>query len=276
MDVALALHADHEFNASTFAARVAVATLADLHAAVVAAIATLKGPRHGGANEDVLADAARDRRPRAGRGLLEARLGARAGSRRPGARRSQGADAGLRPSRVQGRRRAGPRVARHGPRLAEATGRTGSTRSPRASTRRCRARTEPARQRGLLLRGGLRALASRPTSARRSSPPAAWPAVRSRPRAVRGPPPDPPARRLRGPCPRSPLRRVPAGCFHLFPSGSPRRRLAQTTAPARRLSRPPPIMLAGRRHGVRGRVTPSSATTGSPRCSSISRTSCAG
>ncbi len=54
MDVALTLHADHEFNASTFAARVAVATLADLHAAVVAAIATLKGPRHGGANEDVL------------------------------------------------------------------------------------------------------------------------------------------------------------------------------------------------------------------------------
>src|SRR3989442_1759574 len=52
MDVALTLHADHEFNASTFAARVAVATLADLHAAVVAAIATLKGPRHGGANED--------------------------------------------------------------------------------------------------------------------------------------------------------------------------------------------------------------------------------
>jgi citrate synthase len=54
LDVALTLHADHEFNASTFAARVAVATLADLHAAVVAAIATLKGPRHGGANEDVL------------------------------------------------------------------------------------------------------------------------------------------------------------------------------------------------------------------------------
>jgi citrate synthase len=55
MDVALVLHADHEFNASTFALRVALATLADLHAAVVAAIATLKGPRHGGANEDVLA-----------------------------------------------------------------------------------------------------------------------------------------------------------------------------------------------------------------------------
>ena len=55
LDTALTLHADHELNASTFAVRVAVATLADLHAAVVAAIATLKGPRHGGANEDVLA-----------------------------------------------------------------------------------------------------------------------------------------------------------------------------------------------------------------------------
>jgi citrate synthase len=55
LDTALTLHADHELNASTFAVRVAVATLADIHAAVVAAIATLKGPRHGGANEDVLA-----------------------------------------------------------------------------------------------------------------------------------------------------------------------------------------------------------------------------
>src|SRR5262245_28802367 len=54
MDLVLTLHADHELNASTFAARVAVATLADLHAAVVAAVSTLKGPRHGGANEDVL------------------------------------------------------------------------------------------------------------------------------------------------------------------------------------------------------------------------------
>jgi citrate synthase len=55
LDAVLTLHADHELNASTFALRVAVATLADLHAAVVAAVATLKGPRHGGANEDVLA-----------------------------------------------------------------------------------------------------------------------------------------------------------------------------------------------------------------------------
>src|SRR5215211_5394621 len=53
-DVALTLHADHELNASTFAARVAAATLTDLHSAVVAAIGTLKGPLHGGANADVM------------------------------------------------------------------------------------------------------------------------------------------------------------------------------------------------------------------------------
>jgi citrate synthase len=54
MDVAFVLHADHEFNASTFAARVAASTLADVHGAVTAAIATLKGPLHGGANEAVM------------------------------------------------------------------------------------------------------------------------------------------------------------------------------------------------------------------------------
>jgi len=54
LDVALVLHADHELNASTFAARVAAATLTDLHSAVVAGVATLKGPLHGGANADVM------------------------------------------------------------------------------------------------------------------------------------------------------------------------------------------------------------------------------
>ncbi len=53
-DVALILHADHEFNASTFAARVTAGTLSDLHSAIVAGIATLKGPLHGGANEQVM------------------------------------------------------------------------------------------------------------------------------------------------------------------------------------------------------------------------------
>src|SRR6187397_3320671 len=53
-DVALTLHADHELNASTFAARVAAATLTDISSAVVAAIGTLKGPLHGGANAEVM------------------------------------------------------------------------------------------------------------------------------------------------------------------------------------------------------------------------------
>jgi len=54
MDLALILHADHELNASTFAARVTAATLADLHAAIVSAICALSGPLHGGANEQVM------------------------------------------------------------------------------------------------------------------------------------------------------------------------------------------------------------------------------
>ena len=53
-DVALILHADHEFNASTFAARVTAATLSDLHSAITSGIGALKGPLHGGANEQVM------------------------------------------------------------------------------------------------------------------------------------------------------------------------------------------------------------------------------
>jgi citrate synthase len=54
MDIALILHADHELNASTFAARVIAATLSDIHSAVTGAIGALKGPLHGGANEAVM------------------------------------------------------------------------------------------------------------------------------------------------------------------------------------------------------------------------------
>ncbi len=54
LDKAFTLHADHELNASTFAARVAAATLTDLHSAIVAAISALKGPLHGGANQQVM------------------------------------------------------------------------------------------------------------------------------------------------------------------------------------------------------------------------------
>jgi citrate synthase len=54
MDAALVLHAEHGMNASTFAARVTAATMADMHAAITAACAALKGPLHGGANQDVM------------------------------------------------------------------------------------------------------------------------------------------------------------------------------------------------------------------------------
>jgi citrate synthase len=53
-DVALTLHADHELNASTFAARVTAATLSDIYSAITSGIGALKGPLHGGANQDVI------------------------------------------------------------------------------------------------------------------------------------------------------------------------------------------------------------------------------
>jgi citrate synthase len=54
LDVALILQADHELNASTFAARVIASTLADMHSAITGAIGALKGPLHGGANAEVM------------------------------------------------------------------------------------------------------------------------------------------------------------------------------------------------------------------------------
>jgi len=53
LDIALILHADHELNASTFAARVTAATLSDMHSSITSGIGALKGPLHGGANEAV-------------------------------------------------------------------------------------------------------------------------------------------------------------------------------------------------------------------------------
>jgi len=55
MNVSLILYAEHEFNASTFAARVCASTLSDIHSSVTAAIGTLRGPLHGGANEAAMA-----------------------------------------------------------------------------------------------------------------------------------------------------------------------------------------------------------------------------
>ena len=76
-DVSLVLHADHELNASTFAARVSAATLTDMHSAIVGAIGALKGPLHGGANAEVMKmlleigqDAGPDRAEAAVRGKL--------------------------------------------------------------------------------------------------------------------------------------------------------------------------------------------------------------
>ena len=54
LDVAYVIHADHGMNASTFSARVTIATLSDIYSAVTSAIGTLKGPLHGGANEGVI------------------------------------------------------------------------------------------------------------------------------------------------------------------------------------------------------------------------------
>jgi len=54
MDMCYVLHADHGMNASTFSARVTIATLSDMYSAITTAIGTLKGPLHGGANEGVI------------------------------------------------------------------------------------------------------------------------------------------------------------------------------------------------------------------------------
>src|SRR5262245_36296680 len=76
-DVSLVLHADHELNASTFAARVAAATLTDIHSTIVAAVGTLKGPLHGGANAEVmkmLLDIGKDAGPERAEAYVRARL----------------------------------------------------------------------------------------------------------------------------------------------------------------------------------------------------------
>jgi 2-methylcitrate synthase len=76
-DVSLVLHADHELNASTFAARVAAATLTDIHSTIVAAIGTLKGPLHGGANAEVmkmLLDIGKDAGPERAEDFVRAKL----------------------------------------------------------------------------------------------------------------------------------------------------------------------------------------------------------
>ena len=77
LDAALILHMEHGFNASTFAARVAASTLADMAGAVAAAVATLKGPLHGGANERVMAMLDEIASPEAARAWVRERLARR-------------------------------------------------------------------------------------------------------------------------------------------------------------------------------------------------------
>ena len=73
-DVALILHADHELNASTFAARVTASTLSDLYSSVTSAIGTLKGPLHGGANERVMELLTEIGEPSRAEGVVRAKL----------------------------------------------------------------------------------------------------------------------------------------------------------------------------------------------------------
>ena len=144
MDVALILHADHELNASTFAAREVASTLADMYGAITAAIATLAGPSHGGANEEVMR-------------MLEAIGSARSG-RRVGAGRAAAAraDHGLRPRRLQGRGPAGDRAAHaRASRWASAPATIAGTRSPSGWSERSVEEKGLYAERRLLLRLGL-------------------------------------------------------------------------------------------------------------------------
>src|SRR3989441_2156184 len=79
-DVALILHADHECNASTFAARVTAATMSDLHSAITSAIGALKGPLHGGANEQVMRMVEQIGAPERAEGWIRKALGDKARS----------------------------------------------------------------------------------------------------------------------------------------------------------------------------------------------------
>ena len=107
LDTSLILTADHEWNASTFAARVTAATLSDMHSAVTSGIGALKGPLHGGANEAVMKLLETDQRARR-----------RPGGIRKGNDRAEDQDSRLRPSCVHHRRSAcyapAPDVARPG------------------------------------------------------------------------------------------------------------------------------------------------------------------
>jgi 2-methylcitrate synthase/citrate synthase II len=75
LEVSLILYAEHEFNASTFAARVTGSSLSDLHAAITAAVGSLKGPLHGGANEAVMRMLLEIKEPERAEAYIRERLG---------------------------------------------------------------------------------------------------------------------------------------------------------------------------------------------------------
>src|SRR5207244_5683213 len=106
VDASLILYAEHEFNASTFAARITTSTLADFHSAITSGIGTLRGPLHGGANEEAMARIERFKTPEQAEGDLMDRL-----ARKPlvlgfGHRVYQTADPRSSVGREWGRRRA--------------------------------------------------------------------------------------------------------------------------------------------------------------------------
>ena len=123
LDIALILHADHELNASTFAARVTAATLSDMHSAVTSAIGALKGPLHGGANEAVFHILQGDRQG-----------GSRPGRVREGHAGAEEEGSRLRPSRLSHRR-----SARHAP--AQDVERSGQVAAARPSGTKCLTRS---------------------------------------------------------------------------------------------------------------------------------------
>ena len=186
------LHADHELNASTFAARVAAATLTDLHSAIVGAIGTLKGPLHGGANADVmrlLIEIGQDATPRARR---------RGDPRQAGA---EGEDSRLRPSRLphRGSARDAPAPDVEGARRSAPATRAGSrcrsaSRSWSPARRSC-IRTSTSTRRRRTTRSGIPIDLFTPIFAVSRD----LGLDRALPRAVREQPPDPPAHRLHRP-----------------------------------------------------------------------------
>ena len=187
-DVALILHADHELNASTFAARVAAATLTDIYSAVVGGIGALKGPLHGGANAEVM------------KMLLEFGQNASARARGRGDSRevrAQGEDPRLRPPRLPHRGSARDAPAPDVARARQARRQHRLVRHVAAHRGAGEGREEAESERRLLL--GVDLLHARHPDRSLHADLRRQPHVgmdRARPRAVREQPADSPARRL--------------------------------------------------------------------------------